>query len=72
MTDDQIKILAESLTPEQRQALRPCAPDRQCLVKPGLAYWGQRNPRHRYPSLKLSNLGYKVRDYLGLTEPVTA
>jgi hypothetical protein len=61
--------VAAKLTESQREALRPCAADRRCLLKIGLAAWSYSNPRHRSPNLKLTSLGYEVRNYLGLTEP---
>lgn len=57
-----------SLTEEQRDALRPCAASRRCLLKVGLGKWSSR-PGHQHQSIRLTSLGYAVRDALGLTEP---
>lgn len=51
-----------SLNTTQKLALRPCSKNRQTLPK-SLVTWRTRLG-HRYPSLKLSNLGYKVRNRL--------
>lgn len=69
MLDDNLKKLADRLTPEQRAALRPCAKDRRCLLKDGIAHW-KSVPGHRYEDIKLTNKGFKIRDYLGLSEPL--
>jgi hypothetical protein len=65
---DDIALFAASLTPEQREGLRPRAKDRRPLLKAKLVHWSTR-PGHRFPDLKLNTLGYQVRDHLGLTEP---
>ena len=60
MTD--IETIAKGLTEEQRESLLPRAADRSCLPK-ALTVW-RISPTHGFPCLKLSNLGYQVRDYL--------
>lgn len=67
-TTEQLDQLAQTLTGDMRAALRPCAKDRRCLLKPGLGHWSKR-PGHRYPSIKLSSRGYALRNHLGLTKP---
>lgn len=59
----EVERIARSLTSAERLALRPCAKNRQVLLKHGLATW-KNVPGHKFLDLKLTNLGFKVRDYL--------
>ena len=63
MTDPAVQRVAEGLSERERAALQPCAPDRRCLVRKGLGHWTTK-VGHRFPSIKLSSLGYAVRTYL--------
>jgi hypothetical protein len=59
----EVAAIAASLTQQQREALKPCATNRQCLFRVGLAKWHTR-PGHRFPSIRPNALGYLVREYL--------
>lgn len=64
MTPEEILL---TLTAAQKAALLPFAKDRTILPRE-LVVW-KTNPGHRFPSLKLSNLGYKVRNLLNENNP---
>lgn len=67
MTQAALLELAKGLSEAERSALKnwaTCTSDaRRRLVAIGLACWSTR-PGHRFPSMKLSNRGYAVRDIL--------
>lgn len=62
--------VAEALSEEAKRALLPCATDRRCLLKLGLAKWSTK-PGHRFPSIKLNSAGYAVRAHLITTQEET-
>lgn len=62
MTNHTIAEIAAKLTAAQKAAIMPASGQFDALPKP-LVHW-QRRPGHRYPSLKLTSLGYAVRAYL--------
>lgn len=62
MTDEQIAEIAGKLTEAQKRALLPRAANRIDLPKV-LIRWHTK-PGDRYPSPRLSSLGYAVRNHL--------
>jgi hypothetical protein len=62
--DDEIIDIVANLSNEERDAILPCSPvSRKSLLKKGLAHWSRRHG-HSHDSIKLSNKGYRVRDYM--------
>lgn len=62
--DSEIKSIVNNLTDEEKLALQSCSMVcRRSLVRKGLAIWRTR-AGHRYPSIRLNSLGYRVREYI--------
>lgn len=64
---ERLRDLAEMLSEQQKRGLKPCASheDRKSLLKLGLVHW-KTKIGHRYPSLRLTHSGHRVRALLNL------